>query len=287
MHVRTRLIALAALAAAFGTAQAATWSDTALSVRYGSDFAEPYVNAPDGSRNNISKTIVGLTHASGYKYGTNFFNVDMLLSDNKDPGDNTTSGAQEVYVVYRNTLDLGKVTGSTYKFGPVRGLGLTGGFDINTKNDSYGSKKRMFVVGPTLMMDVPGFLNLTAFVLDESNAPNGVTRYHYKNHGALEADWGIPVGGPLPLKFEGYAQFIASKGTNEFGGPTAPETHVDAELMLDVGAVAGSAKDTFKLGLEYEYWHNKFGNQTTSSGTNGAGPGATARTPMIRGEYHF
>ncbi len=279
-------VVTAAACAAGASASAADWSDTALSVRYGSTFAEPFDNNADGSRKDIKKTIVALTHASGYKYGSNFFNADVLLSDRNDPGDGIAGnpGAQEVYLVYRHTLDLGKAMGRDLKMGPARGFGLVAGFDLNTKNDGYASKKRMLVVGPTVMLDVPGFLNLSALLFDESNAPKGIpSRYHYKNHGALEADWGIPIGS-LPLSFNGYALYIGSKGKNEFGGDTAPETHVDMTLMVDAGTFMGAAKHTLLVGLEYEYWRNKFGNPTT---TPGAGPGATARTPMVRAEYHF
>jgi hypothetical protein len=74
--------------------------------------------------------------------------------------------------------------------------------------------------------------------------------------------------------------YIASKGNNEFGGPTAPETHLDAKLMYDLSAAVGAAKNTFKIGFEYEYWRNKFGNPSSV-------PGSLAKTPMIRAEYHF
>ncbi len=257
-----------------------------MSVRHGTSFAEPYDNNADGSRKDITKNIVGFTHVSGYKYGSNFFNVDILLSDRNDPGDGISGnpGAQEAYAVYRHTLDIGKVSGGEFKYGPMRGLGLTAGFDMNAKNDGYASKKRMFVIGPTVMFDVPGFLNLSGLLFSESNAPKGLpSRYHYKNHGALELDWGIPIGA-MPLSFNGYALYIGSKGKNEFGGSTSPETHIDMTLMLDAGAAAGSLKKTFLVGLEYEYWRNKFGNPTTAAA---AGPGGTARTPMIRFEYHF
>jgi nucleoside-specific outer membrane channel protein Tsx len=289
MHFKFMLAATATAALATlgsGAAHAVDWSDTSVGVRYGSSFAEPYDNNADGSRKDIKKVIGSLTHADGYKYGTNFFNVDFLISNKADPGNGVAGqeGAQEVYIVYRHMLDIGKVMGAPITFGPVRGVGLTAGFDLNSKNDSYGSKKQMFVIGPTLMIDVPGFLNLSALVFDESNAPNGITsRYHYKTHGALEADWSVGVGS-LPLTFNGYALYIGSKGQNEFGGATAPETHVDTTLMADVGALAGGPKKTFLLGIEYEYWRNKFGNPANAAN---AGPGATARTPMIRGEYHF
>jgi hypothetical protein len=278
------VLMLAAVAAT--NSMAADWSDTALSVRYGTKFAEPYDNNADGSRVDITKVIYGLTHISGYKYGTNFFNVDLLESNRKDPGDGIAGnpGAQEVYIVYRHMLDIGKVSGTSFKYGPMRGLGLTAGFDMNAKNDGYGSKKRMWVIGPTVMFDVPGFVNVSALVFDESNSPTGLdSRYHYKNHGAFEVDWGIPMGF-APIFFQGYGLFIGSKGKNEFGGDTKPETHIDLAFMFDFGEAVGGPKGTFKIGVGYEYWKNKFGNPTRPSD---AGEGATARTPMIRAEYHF
>ena len=268
--------------------RAADWSDTALSLRYGTQFAEPYDNDADGSRTDIAKTILAFTNVTGYKYGSTFVNIDFLQSDSKDPGGGVAGnpGAQEVYGVFRTTVDLGKVTGASLKMGPVRGLGVTAGFDVNTKNDGYASKKRMAVVGPTVMMEVPGFLNLSALLFDESNAPQAITRrYHYKNHVAFEADWGIGIGS-LPLSFNGYAQWITAKGKDEFGAQTAPESHVDMDLMLDAGALAGGSKKTWLVGVEYEYWHNKFGNKT-ATGPFLAGNGATASTPMVRLEYHF
>lgn len=273
----------AALALLSGAAGAADWSDTYIGWRYGSKFAEPF-NTED-----ISKNIVNFAHVSGYKYGTNFFNADLLLSDDKDPGGaGATSGAQEVYIVYRHTLDLEKVTGASMKFGPIRGAGLTLGFDANTKNDAgYNSRKRMLVFGPTLFVDVPGFLNVSLLVLKESNAPyntftsTATPRYSYKTHPMLNLAWGIPIGS-TGLSFEGFMNWIAAKGTNEFGGPTKPETNIDMQLMYDVSSLWGS-KGKFKLGLEYQYWKNKFGNDHEGP----AGDGAFAKTPMIRAEYHF
>ncbi len=197
-------------------------------------------------------------------------------------------------MLYRHTLDIGKLRGSDIKFGPFRGVGLTAGFDVNTKTDAgYNSKKRMLVAGPTLMADVPGFLNLSLLALWESNAPystfsgTGVQRYTYDTHPMLNLAWGIPFSvGSVPLTFQGFANFIAAKGDNEFGGGTAPETNIDLQLMYDLSPSFGAPKNTFKVGFEYQYWRNKFGNPTTAPGA-GAGPGATAKTPMVRAEYHF
>ena len=285
MHFRHIPFAAAVVALASFNAGAAEWSDTSIGYRYGQKFAEPY------GPNDISKSIFSLTHASGYKYGSNFFNADMLLANDKDPSaPGAHSGSQETYVVYRNTLDFGKISGSPIAFGPVRGVGLTLGFDWNTKSDAgYNSKKRMLVAGPTLMLDVPGFFNTSLLLLNESNAPyNGYShvstpRYTYKTHAMLSNAWSIPFNAGIPLSFEGYANFISSKGKDEFGGDTKPETHFDMQIMYDMSAAVGAGKNTFKVGVEYEYWKNKFGNNDGGS----AGPGATAKTPMVRAEYHF
>ena len=286
--MKTTLKGVTALAASVlffnaQSANAADWSDTYIGYRYGTKFAEPFNNQ------DISKSIVNFNHVSGYAYGSNFFNVDFLFSDSKDPSaPGATSGAQEAYVVYRNLLDIGKVSGANMKAGPMRGLGVTTGFDVNAKTDAgYNSKKRMLVLGPTLMLDVPGFLNVSGLLLWESNAPHndftGVStpRYRYKTHPALDVNWGIQIGGGF--SFEGYGDYIASKGKDEFGGDTAPEMHIDMQIMYNITSLYDAKKNTFKIGLEYEYWRNKFGNNHNGP----AGSGAFAKTPMIRAEYHF
>src|SRR5471030_1446583 len=208
------LLAGGAMLLASVPASAEEWSDTSIGWRYGTAFREPF------NTQNIKKDIIDFQHVGGYKYGTNFFNVDFLMSDKKDPAAGG-AGAQEANAVYRNTVDLSKVTGKEYKYGFIRGVGGTFGFDWNTKNDvGYSSKKRMLVGGPTLMMDVPGFWNVSLLILDESNYPVGIaSRYHYKDHVALDTNWGIPLGSSA-FEFKGYAQIIAPKGNNEFGGPT-------------------------------------------------------------------
>ncbi|HEX9172253.1 MAG TPA: outer envelope protein [Telluria sp.] len=275
----------AALILLSGAAQAADWSDTAISWRYGTQFAEPFNGA------DVSKHIFALTHASGYKYGSNFFNVDLLQSDSKDPASLTqNSGAQEAYVVYRHTLDIGKLRGADVKWGAIKGVGATFGFDWNTKNDvGYNSRKRMLVLGPTLMWDVPGFLNTSVLLLRESNAPSGAFppistvrgRYTYDTHPMLAVNWGIPVA--EGWAFEGFLNVIASKGRDEVGNKTGTETNLDMQLMYDIGSQFGQPKNRFRLGLEYQYWNNKFGNTSATTG----GLGQRASTPMVRAEYHF
>jgi hypothetical protein len=82
-----RLLATAVVTVAWAS-QAADWSDTSIGFRTGSNFSEPF------NPSDIKKNIVNLNHVSGYKYGSNFFNADFLMSDSKDPaGAGSTNGA--------------------------------------------------------------------------------------------------------------------------------------------------------------------------------------------------
>lgn len=297
MKVRAGALVLLGMSAMSASAVAADWSDTAVSWRYGTRFREP-VNPSD-----IKKHIFALTHASGYKYGSNYFNVDLLQSDKNDPASLTQDeGAQEAYVVYRHTLDIGalsgKFGGAPIQYGKVKGLGLVLGFDWNTKNDvGYNSRKRMLVAGPTLMWDVPGFLSTGILLIRESNAPSGAFppisqvngRYTYDTHAMLSASWGIPLPAGLVgdwaqgWAFEGYLNYIGAKGRDEVGNPTGAETNLDMQLMVDIGRRFGQPKNRFRVGVEYQFWNNKFGNTAATTGNRGQ----RASTPMVRAEYHF
>ena len=83
------------------SAHAATWSDTFVGYRYGTQFTEP--NNPE----NVEKHILQFTHVSGYSLGQNFFNLDVLQSSSDDPANNSDSGATEAYLAYRHQLHAG------------------------------------------------------------------------------------------------------------------------------------------------------------------------------------
>jgi hypothetical protein len=285
-HCRT-IAGILAIAFAATAAQAADWSDAAISWRYGTKFEEAYL--PD----DIAKNIIALTYTGGYKYGINFFNVDLLMSDHNDPGVGTIEGAQEAYVVYRNFVDMGKVLDKDLKYPGVRTLGFTVGGDWNTKNDvGYGSRKRMLLLGPTVMFAVPGYAKVSIVELWDSNASLTIPpyqgcncRYYYKTHPGIISDWGIPL--MTNLSYEGYAYLYASKGLDESGRKTGPEFNWDSQIMWDIGAALKGPKNTFRIGFEYQYWHNKFGVTPYGNPFYGTVPGTEAKTPMVRVEYHF
>src|SRR5690349_2025798 len=110
MHKKLLSLAVLALALAAPAARAELqWSDNSFHVAYGTTYREPF-NAQD-----ISKTILSYTHVDGYKWGSNFLNLDFLYSTSHQGDDVqgggvpgvpslpaqsiTSAGAMEVYAV--------------------------------------------------------------------------------------------------------------------------------------------------------------------------------------------
>ncbi|KAF7599749.1 MAG: hypothetical protein CGU28_01670 [Candidatus Dactylopiibacterium carminicum] len=258
-------------------AHAADWSDNAVSYRYGADFSEP------GNAKDVRKNILGFTHVSGYKYGSNFLNVDVLMSDKADPARNSTSGAQEIYIVYANQLHLGKITGKKFEYGLIKDYAWTNGFDFNSKDTAFAPRVRKFMTGPTVKFGGSlGWADLSLLYYKEKNH-NGIVgkSVDFDSTFRIATAWGLTFNaGPVPLKFNGFANYTGAKGKDGFGTETDPETWADAFLMVDVGKLVTGQKDTFLADIGYEYVNSKFGAKSGSDG-------AKTNTAMVKVEWHL
>ncbi|MGC3961975.1 MAG: hypothetical protein QM803_01270 [Rhodocyclaceae bacterium] len=277
MTFKKTLCIAAALASVSTVASAADWSDTSISYRYGSKFSEP------GIDKDVSKDIIGLTHVDGFKYGSNFFNVDVLISDHNDPQADGTSGAQEIYLVYANQLHFTKVTGKKLDLGVVKDFAWSTGFDLSSKNTAFAPKVRKFITGPVVKFGFPfGWADLGLMYYKEKNH-NGIVGVNvdFQSTYRIAAAWGFNFqAGPVPLELNGFFNYTGEKGKDGFGVDTKPETWTDIFLMVDVGQIAGLGKHTLLVGPGYEYVKNKFGSSPPTAGTK-------TSTAMIKGEWHF
>ncbi|MHB1374421.1 MAG: hypothetical protein ACYC5W_07245 [Thauera sp.] len=279
LSTRIKTLAVAgALLAAPAVSQAATWSDTFIGYRYGTDFREP------NNTKDVEKHILQFTHASGYSVGQNFVNLDIFQSDKADPTERGGSnGATEFYLTYRHQVHLGKAFDKSLAFGPVKEVAITAGVDLNTKNSPVQPRKRLLVVGPTLKFDVPGFLDVSLLFGKEWNHNNFGSvdkEIAFDPQWIISAAWGIPFNaGPVPLKFQGFANYLSEKGDDYNGKKTKAETLMRASLMVDVGQMAWGKKNTLLMGVGYEYWRNKFGNHGIQ--------GVDVDAPTFQMEWHF
>ena len=96
----------------------------------------------------------------------------------------------------------------------------------------------------------------------------------------LNAIWGIPVQlGSMAATFNGLFNRLGDKGRDFNDKPTAKETLLRTNLMLDVGQALGLRKNVFMAGVGYEWWKNKYGTPL--------GIGTHTRTPTVHMATHF
>lgn len=277
------------------SAHAADWSDTSISYRYIAKESA-FVTDANGNKVDVAKQIVSLTHIDGYKYGTNFFNIDVLKSDSNNPanGSSVTSpaGAEEVFAIYRHDLSLSAVSGVSLKKGIVKDVTLTAGFNLGAKNDYNAAAPMALLLGPTVQFVLPtGFLNVGLQAYKENNNSayantNGQgSHQQFKTAAQLNAVWGIPFNAVVvPANFKGFLSVTGPKGRGTANGDeTRTETLMDALVMFDVGSLSGK-KDVFLAGIGYRYWNNKFGNDEALNANNKAGH---ISAPFVQVEAHF
>ena len=240
------------------------FSDTSLSYHYEWNAREP------GIRGAIQKHVVSLTHADAWAYGSNFFNIDFLKSNSKDPAAGplgTTDGAFEVYGFFRSTLSLNSLSGSkAFALGGIiKDIAIEYGADANTKNTAFAPQKRDVVIGPQIQFNVPGYLNVGFLLYKEWNH-NGITapalsNVEFKPALNIDVTYMFPLTFTgLPLSVNGYFEYVTPKGRDGFGVQTTYEIHTENHLTLDLGAVVAKKPKTVDLWIGHRYWQNKFGN---------------------------
>jgi nucleoside-specific outer membrane channel protein Tsx len=244
------LFKLGALAAAclFATASyAADWSDTELQLLHGTQFRD------NGNDAEFAKSILTLQHASGWKYGRNFFFVDMLKSDAKD------NRYGEVYGEFYTTLSTSKIAGYDWSKNFLKDIGITAGINYGSKNSTFGPNPKIYLLGPTFDLSVPGFnfLNVDVLAYHDTSTfsgfGGGYSCGEVKTTYQVTPSWQLPFSiGSAKFSFEGFMDVIGSHGSCKQQVLTQPQ------LRWDVGNHFGTPGKVY-LGIEYQYWKNKFG----------------------------
>lgn len=281
------LAASATVLPASAHAQLFTFQDNSVGYRYSPFFKEPNIRSPrnpNGTR--ISKNIVTLTHVDSWRYGSNFVNLDYLKSSNADPAHKSFSGAQELYFIYRGQLSPNKIFGlNAFPAGPIRDITFEVGFDRNTKNTRFGPQKWLWVVGPNIQFNVPGFLNVGLHYAQERNHNGIVGRYiTFEPTFEVEVTYQFPLAslvGGAPLRLEGFTNFISPKGKDAFGRETSFEVLSQTRLTLDLGQVVFQKPKILDFSLGFQYWYNKFGNDHNKT------KGAIETAPFFATRIHF
>lgn len=203
------------------------WTSSNIQLLYGGDF----IFSEEG------RTTVTVEHADGWKYGTNFFFVDMFHNN-----------GFEVYAEVYSYLSLKKISGVDVSVGPVKDVSLAGGINISNRPAENNFQAYLVGVSFDLANQYFDYLQLDVMAYkDDSVHSWGVQ---------VTPVWSLPFAlGPTKFKFRGFIDIKDGK-TN---APRNFTMLAQPQLLLDVGDLAGWKSDTLYIGTEYSYWLNKFG----------------------------
>ncbi len=221
------LIALAALATlpAQATIQ---WQDNSLTYLYGQDFAV----TPD------TQQTLTFEHASGWDQGDLFIFVDGFRFNGVD-GDNTGW-----YGEIAPRLSLGKLTGNDFSAGPVKDVLFAATYEFGE------GAVETWLWGAGVDLALPGFdfFQLNVYRRNPQGERDG-------NTWQFTPVWkmSFPLG-DSKLVFDGFADWVVDND----GGYHA-NLHFNPQLKYDLGMIQGLGPDRLFVGIEYDYWSNKFG----------------------------
>jgi nucleoside-specific outer membrane channel protein Tsx len=283
MKLRHYLFA-AALAVTATQAHAQGFSDTSIGVRDGLTVSNPGGNPGDekGSR-NVNKVIFNVDHFDVWDYGSNFFDVDMLLSNPNEAAYNSSGGSTEFYAVYRGQLSPDKIFGINTKFGPISAINFEFGGDLESENTQFAPNKKLLIAGPNFHFDLPdhGFITLgvhvskewnhNGFCAEDCTVAGGPVSFHATPE--FELVWLYPLGFTgLPLDFRGFMNVVLPKGKDGFGGNTYTEILARPQITLDVGKMMFNKPHKPDLYFAVELWEHKFGTSDKTAGSEEVSP---------------
>lgn len=213
------------------------WSNSEIQYLNGANFQEP------GNSEDVSKSTITITHADGWTYGRNFFFMDTLFSTDGEPSQINLYG--EAY----STFSLSKLLDKNLSFFIAKDFGITAGINLGENMDSQRSGYRAWLYGVTVDFDLPGFdyFNVDFLRLRVTETEDIGTSWQ------ITPVWKFPfqIAG-TQWTLEGFADFIAK---NNY---VARQALAQPQLRLDVGDLFGNSNHLY-LGIEYQYWHNKYG----------------------------
>lgn len=248
--LQLQVMGLLCLLGVASQSSAADWSITEAHFQYGQ------LNTPNfaGGARNVNTLIVTFQHASGWKYGSNFFFIDYL--NGEDPNFNN----RDIYGEWYPNFSIGKIIKKDISVGFIKDFGILAGINFGAQ-----PKVLKFLPGVRLELNLPGFgfanLDITAYIdasagVAEGGAPKEDDSFMF------DFNWAYPFKiGKHIFSIEGHIEYIGER-TNEFGNPVSWWILAQPQFRWDVGSANGWPSRFF-IGIEWQVWINKLGDPDT------------------------
>jgi nucleoside-specific outer membrane channel protein Tsx len=244
------LSAAVAAASISGAAQAEMfWSDNSISYLQGSNYKLPL--SEDDGKSDESRYVVTIEHASGHSWGDVFFFMDRSQSL-----DGTEES--EIYSEVGARLSSGLVFDEKLSFGPVTDVLLAGQLEMGTSSNTLpgtnGGTVNNQLLGLGLDFKVPGFDYVQLNGYYRFNGDDAFDNTSVDGNFQLTPVWGTSFNlGPARFVWDGFIDATTSNDQLE------TMAHMQTQLKWDAGKTLYGKEKSLYVGVEYEYWSNKFG----------------------------
>ncbi len=192
-----------------------------------------FLRGHDYALGDKQRSIMTLEHANSWKYGDFFVFLDQTWPDN---------GKSGYYVEPALRFSLSKMTGRDFSYGLLKDV------LVATSIEKPKGQGVRYLSGVAFDLNIPGFKFFkTNWYLRDNPDLSGNTHQ-------LTLVWNRPSSiGNVRLLVEGFADFAGSEGS------TVAHELIVPRLLCDVGELAGLQQNKVWIGMEWQYWHNKFG----------------------------
>lgn len=208
---------------------AATLLSTSVSAKqFWSDTSFSALTGSNYEVGDNDRSVFTLEHASGHTWGNTFTFVDRLVHHNDDN--------HELYGELGASINL-----FTQKDSFVKAVYLAPQWEFGS--DKFARFDNL-LTGVGLDLDVPG---ATYFNVNLYHRNNDL----YGNNHQLTLVWAFPLSNGLV--YDGFMDAVDSTDN------TASGYNFTSQLKYDIGQRIGVEKGKLFAGVEYVYWHNKFG----------------------------
>lgn len=180
------------------------------------------------------RTLITFEHYNRWTYGDFFMFVDSTRLD---------EGSSYAYGEFSPRVSLSKVSGESLAAGPLKDFYLSGTLEKGKRDITA------YLYGGAVDLDVPGF---TLFRLDLYKRDNPEI-----NGSTWQVTWvwkyPFELGG-YKLLCEGFADIAGDEGSRY-----RANQYVVPRTLIDIGDALGGEAGRWYTGVEWQYWHNKFG----------------------------
>jgi len=239
------------------------WQNNSLTYLWGKNFKV----------NPETQQTVTFEHADAWKYGDNFIFVDKIFYQGKKDANN---GPNTYYGEISPRLSFGKIFDQKLEFGPIKDVLLASTYEFGEGD------VETYLLGPGFDLAIPGFdyfqLNVYYRKPDGNRAPSGAWQ--------VTPSWAItiPVGNS-DILFDGFMDWVVNNKAANSGRRNQSDYHANLhfnpQLKYDLGKAMGYEARHLYVGLEYDYWSDKYGIKDSQFFTT------DQNTASLLVKYHF